>query len=106
MIGRVVLLILAAMLAGCSGLGVYSSEPVSGHLDAVDSGAAVRCAHLFAKLDRLVNEMGVRDARATRLPGLPYLRSDRLLGALAERADGDDGLGAWVRLAVTMDEES
>lgn len=103
---RVALLALAMLLGGCAGPGVYRTEPVSRHLDAADSADAARCARLFADLDRLVDNAGVRDARATRIPGFPYLRSDRTLGALAAQADDGEQIEVWMRLAAAMDETS
>ncbi|MBE0627581.1 MAG: hypothetical protein IH606_22520 [Burkholderiales bacterium] len=103
---RIALLALGLLLGGCAGPGVYRSEPVSRHLEAADSADAARCARLFADLDRSVDDAGVRDARATRIPGFPYLRSDRVLGALAARAGEGEQFKAWVRLAAAMDAAS
>ncbi len=103
---RVMVLVLALLLGGCAGLDVYQSEPVAIHLRAAPSEDTARCARLFAALDRVVDDGGVRDARATRLPGFPYLRSDRLLGTLAAQAAEGEQINAWIRLAATLDETS
>jgi hypothetical protein len=103
---RIALLALAMLLGGCAGPGIYRSAPVATHLHATDSADTARCARLFADLDRQVDKAGVRDARATRIPGFPYLRSDRTLGALATQADEGEQIKAWIHLAAAMDETS
>lgn len=103
---RIALLASAVLLGGCAGPGVYRSEPVSGHLSAADSTDAARCARLYADLDRSVDDALVRDARATRLPGFPYLRSDRTLAALAAQAGDGEQIEVWIRLAAAMDAAS
>ena len=45
-----------------------------------------QCGEWFITLDERVEAAGVRDAQYTRLPGFPYLRTDRLLASLRERA--------------------
>jgi len=44
------------------------------------------CAQWFVSLDERVAAMGTRDAQYTRMQGFPYLRVDRLLASLRERA--------------------
>ena len=77
-------LILAATLAGCATL----ERPFSDHLES--AAVPVRdCAAWFAALDAAVEGAGVRDAQEARIRGFPYLRVDRSLSALRERAAGD-----------------
>ena len=45
-----------------------------------------QCQDWFVALDERVDAAGVRDAQTTRLPGFPYLRADRLLASLRDRA--------------------
>jgi hypothetical protein len=45
-----------------------------------------QCGEWFATVDERVEAAGVRDAQYARVPGFPYLRSDRLLASLRERA--------------------
>jgi hypothetical protein len=45
-----------------------------------------QCQEWFTALDERVDAAGVRDAQYTRVPGFPYLRVDRLLASLRERA--------------------
>ena len=65
------MLSLVLLLGACSGLDVHQTESAAGHLSMPDSGEITRCTRLFAELDRVVDLWGVRDARATRLTGIP-----------------------------------
>jgi len=77
-------LILAATLAGCATL----ERPFSDHLES--AAIPMRdCATWFAALDAAVDGAGVRDAQEARIRGFPYLRVDRSLSALRERAASD-----------------
>ena len=77
-------LLLAASLAGCATL----ERPFSDHLES--AAVSVRdCAAWFAALDEAVDGAGVRDAQEARIPGFPYLRVDRSLSALRDRAASD-----------------
>ncbi|MFM9971354.1 MAG: hypothetical protein ACKVQK_23475 [Burkholderiales bacterium] len=106
MMRYVVLALLVSTLCACSGLSIYRADPVARHLSESPPGESARCANLFAELDDVIDQQGTRDARATRLPGYPYLRSDRLLAALVRDVRDQESLNAWVRLAATLDEES
>jgi hypothetical protein len=94
------------LLAGCAGPGVYQAEPISGHLGGAESSDTARCARLFAEIDLAVDRWGVRDAHASRLPGFPYLRGDRVLQALAGEQRQGDSFNAWIRAAAELDEIS
>jgi len=100
------LCVLCLHLAGCATLDVYRVEPASRHVAAGEATESGRCARLFAATDDAVTRWGVLDARATQVPGFPYLRSDRLLAALVQRADAGEQLNAWIRAAAAMDEDS
>jgi hypothetical protein len=77
-------LLLATALAGCTTL----DRPFSDHLES--AAVPVRdCAAWFAALDEAVDSAGVRDAQEARIPGFPYLRVDRPLSALKDRAGRD-----------------
>ena len=45
-----------------------------------------QCQDWFVALDERVDAAAVRDAQTTRLPGFPYLRTDRLMASLRDRA--------------------
>ena len=79
-------LLIAAALAGCATL----DRPFGEHLES--SAVVVRdCAEWFAALDEAIDAAGVRDAQETRIPGFPYLRVNRPLSALRDRAAKDAG---------------
>jgi hypothetical protein len=75
------LLVLILLVGGCASV----DEPFRAYLDA--PSAQVRdCATWYLALDQAVDEAGVRDAQQPRVPGVPYLRVDRLLASLRNRA--------------------
>ncbi len=90
------------LLAGCAAL----PPPQSEHLAAEDSTLR-ECAAWYARLDAAVDEAGVRDASAWRVPGFPYLRLDRLTASFAVQARGDArAFDAWLARARALDAEA
>jgi hypothetical protein len=80
----------AALLlaAGCATF----DDRLAGHLQ---SPSLRECAQWFVTLDERVDAAGVHDAQYTRVAGFPYLRVDRLLASLRERAaERPDALAA------------
>ena len=73
------LLVLA--VGGCAAL----DDPFRAHLDA-PSEQVRDCANWYVALDQAIDQAGVRDAQYARVAGFPYLRVDRPLAALRERA--------------------
>lgn len=61
------------------------------------------CEAWFAALDQRVDAAGVRDAQYTRVAGFPYLRTDRLLASLRERARQSDSLAVLVQRMRALD---
>ncbi len=73
-------LVFALALGACSGLPAHRQEPFRSHL--LDPDPVIgSCARLLAAVDDVVDEAGVRDGAAWRVPGHPYLRADRLAAA-------------------------
>jgi len=73
------------LFAGCATFDVPWQE----HLES--SAVPLRsCASWYAALDQAIDAAGVRDAQETRIPGFPYLRANRLLSALRERASASE----------------
>ncbi len=103
---RVVIVALTMVLGGCASLDVYRAAPMAAHLAGGIASDEARCARLFHEVDKAVDAAGVRDARGTRLPGFPYLRSDRLLAALAPRDGAHELFNDWVHRLAAMDEDS
>lgn len=77
---RAILGITAILLAaGCATF----DDRLASHLQ---SPSLRECAQWFVMLDERIDAAGVRDAQYARVPGFPYLRVDRLLASLRERA--------------------
>ena len=94
-------LLAAVTLASCATL----ERPFSDHLQS--AAAPVRdCAEWFVALDRAVEEAGVRDAQETRIAGFPYLRANRFMSALKERAVADAGMQAFALRLAALDYEA
>jgi hypothetical protein len=78
----VALSLLLVGLAGCSSLPGLMS-------DAGLVGDARACFRFYSEVDRRIDEAGVRDGAEHRLPGFPYLRSDRFTASFADRFDDE-----------------
>jgi len=72
----------AAALLLAAGCATFEDR-LAGHLQ---SPSLRECAQWFVTLDARVDAAGVRDAQHARVAGFPYLRVDRLLASLRERA--------------------
>jgi len=73
--------LLPLLFAGCATL----EAPLREHLES-DAPQVRSCASWFATLDQAIDASGVRDGQEARIPGFPYLRANRILSALRERA--------------------
>ena len=69
-----------AAAAGCAGIQPFDERLQS------DSPAVRECAQWYRALDAATDAAGVRDAQYARVEGFPYLRVDRLLASLRDRA--------------------
>ncbi|MDH3461813.1 MAG: hypothetical protein OEM00_12750, partial [Burkholderiaceae bacterium] len=102
---RLGLLSLAALLtAGCATVNPYAQAPIANHLQRQD--AVGDCARLYAQIDSAIDVAGVRDAEARRVPGFPYLRVNRFLQALAERAEDPAQQADWRRWLASIDADA
>lgn len=89
------ILLLALLLQGCAGPGVQPSfSPRSRPAEA---------SLFFTALDAAVEREDVGDAAAFRLPGFPYLRTDRFLAAMATRLETDEQRDAWLNAVRRLD---
>jgi hypothetical protein len=90
----------AAAVSGCA------SSPFSAHLES--SAAQVReCAQWYRALDAEIDAAGVRDAQYSRIAAFPYLRVDRPLASLHERAaQSERALHAYTERMLELDIES
>lgn len=91
-----------ALLAGCASL----DAPQRDHL-AAGEGAVRACAAWFRDLDATIDQAGVRDAAAYRVPGYPYLRLDRFTASFTPQAAQDArSFYAWLERARALDHEA
>ncbi len=67
-------------------VGGCASRPVSG--PAMSGPAIQACERLFATVDALVARQGVGDPGGYRIPGFPYLRTNRFLAELRDAVRG------------------
>jgi hypothetical protein len=65
--------------------------------------AEVACFDLFEEVDTQIGQAGLRDEGDSALAGFPYLRSNRLLAALAEKADEGARLDSWLQHLGDLD---
>lgn len=97
--GRSALLGLLALVAGCAG-------PAATQLAAPLSESAA-CADWYHRLDAVTQQAGVGDGGAHRLPGYPFLRSDRFLASFGDEvADNTAAFEAWVGRLAQLDSEA
>ena len=93
-----VLCAVVVLAGGCATL----PDPQRANL-ASESGPVQSCAAWFGSLDEAVDAAGVRDAGAYRVPGFPYLRVNRLLASLRDRASEEDAaFSDWVDGLLTL----
>jgi hypothetical protein len=81
-----------ALLAAAAGLAGCAAWPGTMAATGLE-GEARSCFRFFDEVDRRVDEAGVRDGAEHRLPGFPYLRSDRFTASFAGRFDGVGSAG-------------
>ncbi len=67
---------------------------------------AGRCERTFAAIDKAVAGAGVGDAMAARIPGFPYLRTNRLLASFRDTALDDATFEHWVSLLAALDRDA
>ena len=100
-------LLLAAALAAAAGCATLEEQRhFESHLGS-QSGAVRECAEWYRALDEAIDSAGVRDAQYARLPGFPYLRVDRPLASLRDRAAASEpALQAFAERLLELDIES
>ncbi|MEJ2690468.1 MAG: hypothetical protein P8130_11050 [Deltaproteobacteria bacterium] len=100
------LALLSAMLAaGCAPLYYPAAPPLATHLPVRDQ--AGDCARYFAALDKAVEEAGVADRQARRIPGFPYLRVNRFLASYSNRdLEEKPAMDAWTDRMLALDREA
>ena len=64
------------------------------------------CLQLFEQFDRRIDAAGVADAGYSRIPGFPYLRSDRFSASFADEIDDMDTFWEWVGYLRANEDEA
>ena len=64
------------------------------------------CRDQYAEMDARVDAAGVRDAEFYRVPGHPYLRTDRLLATFRHQVKGLNDVSEWIRRMRELDQDS
>jgi hypothetical protein len=100
-------LLLAAVLAAAAGCATLEGQKhFESHLGS-QSGAVRDCAEWYRALDEAIEAAGVRDAQYARLAGFPYLRVDRPLASLRDRAAASElALQTFAERLLELDIES
>ena len=96
------------LLAGVLGIGGCAARPSASSIAPAEqlraAGELGDCARLFAALDRLIDDAGVRDAQDTRIPGFPYLRVNRFLASDLKPSPHSSAFPAWVEQLQELDQ--
>jgi hypothetical protein len=93
------LAVLLVLLSACASPGFQTGASAD-----ADAGS---CSDWLRRLDTVVDEAGVRDGRAHRVPGYRFLRADRFLASFGnEAADKPALFEAWVARLAQLDAES
>lgn len=93
-----VTVVLIGFLQGCAGLTPRQKSALPGR--------PPHAERLLIELDAVVAEAGVHDASSFKVPGFPYLRTDRFLAAMKERLIGDEQKTLWVEQMVRLEFEA
>lgn len=64
------------------------------------------CRERYAEIDTQIDAAGVRDGAFYRVPGYPYMRTDRLLASYAHEVQGLNEVAGWMRRMRELDQES
>ncbi len=90
------------LLAGCATV----EEPWRSPLQ-TESAVAQQCVLDYSALDAAIQRAGVRDAEAYRIPGFPYLRTDRFSAQLGATLGSDEpAVAQWVRRLQAFDRDA
>lgn len=94
--GRFLLLLgMVSLLLSCTGTG-FREGPAG-------DGSTSEAADFFHRLDAAVDAAGVRDVSVVRIPGFPYLRTNRFLEAMKDRVDTPGEHAAWIGRMRALD---
>jgi hypothetical protein len=91
--------------AGCAELDQsLPSDAEARSTDTQGSTDTKECAEWFTRLDQAIDQAGVRDGEAYRIPGFPYLRVNRYLASFRQQAQKDAiAFAAWEKRLRELD---
>lgn len=75
-------------------------------IHAGSGGVVGQCADFFSRLDAETVRVDAADAGLFRVPGYPYLRTDRFLASAGSSIHDDDELAAWIDRMQALDQAS
>src|SRR5690606_35909574 len=87
----------AALLSACAGPGGV------GRVEDGATSAARECLVFLGELDRVIDVSGARDAGEYRIPGFPFLRTDRFTASFRDEAADDARSRAWIARLRELD---
>lgn len=93
------LLLPALLLVGCASV---STQQLENPVDRGENPVAA-CTALFERADAEVERADVRDARAERIDGFPWLRVDRPLASFRAEVGTDERFAAWLNQLARLD---
>lgn len=99
-IRRLLISLAAASLAAACAPSPKLADP-SGFFIALKT-----CRARYAEMDARIDAAGVRDGVFYRVPGFPYLRSDRMLASFRDEVKTVDEIGGWLRRMREFDQEA
>ncbi len=88
------------LIAGCA-QQKPNQVPIAGFYSELRS-----CRARYAEFDAKIDAAGVRDTAFYRVPGFPYLRTDRLLASYRNQVQSVDEVGGWIRRMHEFDQEA
>lgn len=97
----VLLALLLASIAGCASPDQPMENPFVGWYKGYDT-----CRAEYAAVDARVEAAGVGYAGYYRVPGYPYLRTDRMLASFAHEVKSLEEVGGWMRRMRETDQEA
>lgn len=89
--------VVALLLGACA----TQRSPFTGFFKGYDN-----CRAQYEAMDARVEAAGVRDGTYYRVPGFPYLRTDRMLASFRHEVKNLNDISEWVRRMRELDQES
>jgi len=101
-LNRLAFVLVLAAAGGCA----TTSAPLRDDLSAATSPVR-ECAIWFSTLDAAIDRAGTRDAENSRIPGFPYLRSNRFLASFREDGVPDgESFAVWAGELRALDAQA